>query len=70
METGRVQNYWRDYNPQTGRYVQSDPIGLAGGINTFGYVGGNPVLSTDPEGSVIWKGEMYSVLASGPLGGA
>jgi len=50
IETGLFYNYFRDYDPQTGRYVQSDPIGLAGGINPYFYAGGNPVNSVDPLG--------------------
>jgi RHS repeat-associated protein len=49
-ETGLHYNYFRDYNPSTGRYIESDPIGLRGGVNTFGYVGGNPVNLVDPLG--------------------
>ena len=43
-------NWNRYYNPETGRYITSDPIGLAGGLNTFGYANANPVMYTDPEG--------------------
>jgi RHS repeat-associated protein len=49
-ESNLHYNYFRDYDPQTGRYIQSDPIGLAGGINTFGYAGASPVRYTDPMG--------------------
>jgi RHS repeat-associated protein len=50
-ETNLHYNYFRDYDPQVGRYVQSDPIGLgAGTTNTFGYVGGDPVSFFDPSG--------------------
>jgi len=49
-ETGVNYNYFRTYVPAFGRYTQHDPIGLNGGPNPFGYVGGNPVLYIDQKG--------------------
>jgi RHS repeat-associated protein len=49
-ETGLHYNYYRYYDPSTGRYITSDPIGLDGGLNTYGYVGGNPLYWSDPYG--------------------
>jgi RHS repeat-associated protein len=49
--SGRVHyNYFRDYDPAIGRYVESDPIGLRGGTNTFAYVDANPLAKIDPSG--------------------
>ncbi|MBK6982959.1 MAG: hypothetical protein IPH30_16615 [Betaproteobacteria bacterium] len=43
-------NYFRDYEPSIGRYVQSDPIGLRAGLNTYAYVDSNPLIFDDPLG--------------------
>jgi hypothetical protein len=45
-------NYFRDYDPATGRYIESDPIGLEGGLGTYGYVGARPLNLVDTLG--LW----------------
>ena len=50
-ETGLHQNYMREYDPRLGAYTSQDPVGaFVTGANRYGYVGGNPVLRTDPTG--------------------
>jgi RHS repeat-associated protein len=48
--TGLHYNYYRDYDPTVGRYVQSDPIGLLGGMSTYGYANHAPATFSDPMG--------------------
>ena len=49
-ETGTHYNYFRDYEAGSGRYVQSDPVGLFGGFDSFSYVDGSPTDLFDPDG--------------------
>jgi RHS repeat-associated protein len=52
-ESGSHYNYFRDYEAATGRYLQSDPIGLEAGANTFTYVASMPLYGVDPKGLII-----------------
>lgn len=69
-ETGLYYNNARYYDPATGRYISSDPIGLAGGLNTYGYVGQAPTGAVDPTGLwVIHAAGGVVGLISGGVGG-
>ena len=67
METGFHYNMFRDYDRTTGRYVQSDPIGLRGGLSTYGYVNGNPLAYIDPYGldSLMLGGSVSAIAIGG-----
>jgi RHS repeat-associated protein len=58
-ETGLHYNYFRYHNPQTGRYITPDPIGLEGGINLFVYTTNNPINAYDPTGTIRVPGLKY-----------
>lgn len=66
-ETGTHYNYFRDYDSSLGRYLKPDPIGLAGGINTYGYVFGNPLLLSDRLG--LYAGDGHSNMTRDALAG-
>jgi len=52
-ESGLHQNWMRDYDPTTGRYLQADPLGLVDGASVYGYVKQSPMMYTDPTGQCL-----------------
>lgn len=60
-ETGLFYNRYRHYDPDTGRYISPEPLGLMGGLSPFGYAANDPVGMVDPDGLMITN-------LSGPAG--
>lgn len=58
-------NHQREYDATTGRYSQSDPIGLRGGSSTYSYVGSSPLRYVDPLGLVKWRGYAHGIAGGG-----
>ncbi|MCL1633706.1 RHS repeat-associated core domain-containing protein [Luteimonas sp. SX5] len=69
-ETGNWYNLNRTFVPGLGRYLETDPIGLAGGLNTYAYVGGNPVNFVDPLGLVCISNRAKSAISGAAGAGA
>jgi RHS repeat-associated protein len=67
-ETGTNYNYYRDYDPTVGRYTESDPIGLRGGLNAYVYVNSKPLVRTDRFGLVDWTGSFTGGSVADPVG--
>lgn len=66
-ESGKWYNWHRYYDPAIGRYLRSDPIGLAGGLNSYSYAHGNPLANVDPLG--LWSLQLGGYVPMlGPFG--
>jgi RHS repeat-associated protein len=62
--TGTVFRRNRVVDPSTGRFTQEDPIGLAGGLNLYGYANGDPVNFSDPFGLFPWRDRLLGIWAT------
>ena len=62
QETGLHYNYFRDYSPIIGRYIEEDPVGLRGGIDLYAYVSNRPIILLDPWG-------LWTYPTTGPIRG-
>jgi len=69
QESGLWHNGYRDYSASLGRYIESDPIGMAGGTNTYSYTDADPLLKVDPSG-LFCVPEWLAALSGSAVGGA
>jgi RHS repeat-associated protein len=67
-ESGLHQNWMRDYDPTTGRYLQADPLGLVDGASVYGYAMQSPMMYTDPRGEFGVPGAIAGAIAGGIAG--
>jgi RHS repeat-associated protein len=65
---GRHYNYFRTYDPVTGRYLEADPIGQASGVHVYAYVASNPLALVDPDG-LGPRGAAVGAAVGGVVGG-
>jgi RHS repeat-associated protein len=68
-ESGLHQNWMRDYDPTTGRYLQADPLGLIAGMNVYGYANHSPMMFIDPNGEIAFLPAMLAGAAVGMVAG-
>jgi RHS repeat-associated protein len=70
-EAGTILTQYRAYDPGTGRWLSSDPLGEEGGMNLYGYVRGDPLNSVDPLGLIDapFKRALVTMALMGALGG-
>jgi RHS repeat-associated protein len=64
-ESGLHQNWMRDYDPTTGRYLQADPLGLVDGASVYGYVKQSPMRFMDPTGQFFVPGAVFGAIIGG-----
>ncbi len=67
-ESGLHQNWMRDYDPTTGRYIQADPLGLVDGASVYGYAAQSPMRYTDPTGEFIPVGYVAAAVLGAGIG--
>jgi RHS repeat-associated protein len=66
-ETSLHYNMFRDYDPGFARYIESDPIGIRGGLNTYAYVANRPLTYIDPNGLINIYGNWCGPGGRGPV---